>query len=129
MTKSHGYTGEKTESALLGDSLHGISLCLHPKNSSTCAPPPPGHSQVGVRIQRIPQTDITPYSCQSSERGFGLASSRKSCCSNFTEDYIPPAAKGACPHLHPVTGLGQSLHLSSSHPSSAWYPNLGHHQS
>jgi len=64
----HGYTGEKIASSWAGDSLHGISLCFHPKNSSTCAPPPAGHSQVGVRIQSILQTDITPYSCQLSER-------------------------------------------------------------
>lgn len=66
MTTSSLTTGEKTALALDGDNLHGISLCLHPNNSSTCAPPPAGDSQVGVRIQSILQTALRniPVSCQ-----------------------------------------------------------------
>lgn len=127
----HGYTGEKTASALAGDSLHGISLCFHPKNPSTCAPPPPGHSR--VEDPEHPTDSHYTVFLSVVREGFGLASSRKSCCSDFTGDGISPAPRDLAHTTPPpppdsMTGLGQSLKLSSSHPSWAWYLNSGHHQ-
>lgn len=48
--------------------------------------------------------------------GFGLGYSCKSCCNDFTGDDISSAPKELPYPPHLISGLGQSLHLSSSHP-------------
>lgn len=124
MTKTSLTTAEKTALALDGDSLHGISVCLHPNNSSTCALPPAGHSQVGVRIQSILQTALhhIPVSCRRE----AWPSSFKEVLLQWVQrEWHLPCPRGACTPSPPYYQSGQSPHLSSSHPSSAWYLKSG----
>lgn len=99
--------GEKTASALDGDALHGISLCLHPNNSSMCTTPPVSHSQVGVRIQSILQTAYTILLSLVRE-GSGPAAARKSFCREFT-GVTPCMPQGRLyPIPHPITSQNKA---------------------
>lgn len=109
-----------------GDSLHGISLCFHPKNSSTCAPPPAAHSQVEAEDPEHPTDWHYTIFLSVVREGFNLASPRKFCCSDCTGDDISPAPKE-------LAGPSPSHYRSRTeptpdpiHPSSAWYHNSGH---
>lgn len=87
---------------------------------------PLGNSQVGVRIWSILQSDITPtFLSFARSLALHLQGSLAAVPSHGITSLLPQGNL----HPHPITGLGQSLHLSTSHPSAVWHLNSGHQRS
>lgn len=104
-----------------------VFLCAFIQRTQAHAPPPPGHSQVEDPEHPI-DSHYTVF--LSVVRGVWPSIFKEVLLQWLHRGWYLSCPRGACTHTHPnsVTGLGQSLQLSSSHPSWAWYLNSGHHQ-